>query len=57
MGLLFVLGAGGAYYLSQVVVIYESNSALEITRVIDADGKVSYDEFERRIRLICGPPN
>ncbi len=57
MGLLFVLGAGGAYYLSQVVVIYESNSALEITRVIDADGKVSYDEFDRRIRLICGPPN
>ena len=48
IGTLFLLGAGGAYYISKVVVAYESNAALEITRVFDANGNLSYDEFARR---------
>ena len=50
IGILFVAGAGGAYYLSKLAVVYESSAALEITRVVDANGNLSYDEFDRRIQ-------
>ncbi len=48
IGIFFVIGSGGAYLLSQMVLTYESRAAIEVTHVIDAYGVVSYDEFDRR---------
>lgn len=50
--ILFILGAGGAFYVTKSLKTFESVIVLEVTHAYRSDGTISFGEFDRRIEAV-----